>query len=607
MKYLLINCLLIFNTLLSSQSYDDFIGAGHNRDIIVSSSSTTNRPNWSQISNGNKTLDGSGLDWDRTQAARFLSQATIGFEESLIDNVLEMGIEPWIDYQMQKPYTNYLDLMNQVHPEWLSLGGNPYAARYERQTVWYRMNMQKDDFLREKISLALSEILVFSANSEVSQFINGPVSYFDVLKSNAFGNYEEMLLEVSLHPAMGGFLSHMSNKKADTLLNIFPDENYAREVMQLFSIGLYQLNIDGSPVLDQNDNKIRTYSNHHIAELARVFTGLGPGKAKYENYEGEFQLPVWAIDYTYPMKAFEEHHDKGTKELINGIFLPDNQSVMEDVEQAINHLFNHQNVGPFLARRLIQHLVTSNPSPAYIQRVAEKFNNNGNGIRGDMASVIKQILLDEEARSCDYSTNPDFGRLKKPSERMIQFIRNVGFDIEADSIWNDGENLWWATSYRVWHAPSVFNFHEPDFAPNGEIGSNDLVAPEFQLFDAKNSVGYGNIIYRQFYLWEVFGRNGIKVNGEVDENFNITPKLSSLIQYAEDPEVLINHLDINFCGGKMTQHTRDVLKTLLLSINDTIAANDGIVTLNTEESILVERVKQALTVVTLCPEYNILK
>ncbi len=612
--------LLIFFTslpfLLIGQIHNNYIGAGHSKGIKVTCSSSVSKSGWQPIADGIKTIDGSGLDWEKQDAIRFLSHATLCHTADEVDSVLVKGHSKWIDDQMSMPYTSYLNTIKEIHQEWINFDTSKYSLftlaephSFEIKTAWWRTNMTQHNLLREKISLALSEFLVISGNAVYGPYGYGICDYFDILKKHAFGNYRDILFDISMHPNMGVYLSHLGNKKEDKVLNTFPDQNYARELMQLFSIGLVMLNNDGSNKLDSMLNPIPTYNNLDIEALARVFTGLGPSAAKFPTFEGLFDMPIYAIDFTKPMKMFEEHHDIDAKTLINGHVIPANQNGIKDIKDAIDVLFMHPNVGPFVSRRLIQHLVTSNPSPQYIERISTVFNDDGNQVRGNMAAVIKAILLDIEARNCDQINNKNHGRLRNPSERMLYMIRNLGFKVNSNKIFDDEEYLWWATRHMPWYAPSVFNFHEPDFKPSGEMSKSNLVGPEFQLFNESTSVEYGNVIFRLFYIWKQFGRNGITFKNNIaDENYKIQVNLDLLLDVADDPEALLNHLDLRFCYGRLTEHTRSVIKKLLLAINHDTNFNDPFVLYDgSEASLRLERVSQAVSLIMLCPEYNIIK
>lgn len=401
--------LVLFCLKLPAQVYDDYVGGGHAEGVTVFSSSEYQFNGWDEAATADKTITGDGLEGKLTEASRFLAQATLGANLQTIHHVAEIGIESWIEEQFEAPVTYYLDIMEEVYDEvyqfYIAGGGDPnnFSCRpdwVESNYAWWQMTMTNEDQLRHRVAQALSEILVISKeNSDVRDYGYGVASYYDIFIENAFGNYKDILLDVSLHPVMGKYLSHLNNPKSIPEWNIFPDENYAREVMQLFSIGLFELNLDGSRQLDGEGNFIPTYDNRDISELAKVLTGLGAGGLSEcgTAYEPAFWLEIRHIDMTEPMAMYENWHEQGEKVLFGDQVIPDGQSGMEDVESAIDIIFNHQNVGPFISRLLIQQLIKSNPSPEYISDVASAFNDNGDGVRGDMKAVVKAILLHPEA------------------------------------------------------------------------------------------------------------------------------------------------------------------------------------------------------------------
>jgi uncharacterized protein (DUF1800 family) len=263
-----------------------------------------------------------------------------------------------------------------------------YISRID---AWWKAVMQSDDQLRQRVAFALSEILVVSdLNNDLRSQPEGMVTYYDLLLTHAFGNFRDLLEAVTLSPIMGTYLSHLGNEKADDALNIRPDENYAREVMQLFTIGLDELNQDGTAKLDANGNTIATYGQAEIEGFARVFTGW--------TFAGSETFKRKSRDYVAPMQAFEEYHSQRQKTLLNGDIIPQGYSAQESLQLALDNLFNHQNVAPFISKQLIQRLITSNPTPQYVERIASVFNDNGEGVRGDLAAVVKAIYLDDEAR-----------------------------------------------------------------------------------------------------------------------------------------------------------------------------------------------------------------
>jgi len=364
--------------------------------------------------------------------------------------------------------------------------------------------MTSPDLLRQRIAFALSEIFVISRRVEfISDDTRGVANYYDLLLTHAFGNFRDLLLDVTLHPAMGAYLSHLGNRKADLSKNRYPDENYAREVMQLFSIGLFELNQDGTQKLDENGEPIPTYTNANITEFAKIFTGLTiephpqfladlAEEGEEFVYNEEYYLDPLGILYK-PMIAFEQEHDSGPKTLLNGTVVPAGQGTMADIEAAIDNLFNHPNVGPFIGLRLIQRLVKSNPSPAYVSRVAGTFNDNGQGVRGDMQAVIQAILLDEEARDTSYLNDPTHGMLREPLVRYISLCRTFNATNSSGEYTYVPDHFSQEMLQYVVDSPSVFNFFLPNYQPIGPIAEADLVAPEFQITTSYTAVSAANL------------------------------------------------------------------------------------------------------------------
>lgn len=596
--YLLLFLSFFTLPLVSQTPYSDYIGAGHDAEISVSSSSQLKAADSWQQASGRSTINGIGMDGKAMEAARFLSQASFGPDAENILKVQKMGIEGWIEYQMSLDPSfllpELINVYNTALQIYVSEGGN--AVNYEERPewqhfdyAWWQVNLTCPDLLRQKVAYVLSQILVISADSDLFDKGEALADYYDVLIRYAFGNYRDLLMEVSLHPSMGVYLSHLNNPRELPDQNIHPDENYAREVMQLFSIGLFELNLDGTRKTDENGAFIPTYDNQDIKQLARVFTGLGAGGtiAKDDELLPQFNLGLNAIDYTVPMRMYEDWHEPGEKTLIGGVVLPSGQDGMTDIEQAIDHLFNHPNVGPFLARRLIQRLVKSNPTPAYIERISSVFNDNGLGVRGDLGSVVKAILTDEEARSCEWIDRPEQGRLREPITRYTHFVQAIGMYNDLGIYWNIGQPFMEAVGQHPLHSLSVFNFYLPDFQPNGEIADQDLYGPEFQIHNTKTSIGYVNTV------------NDWAVNGELlytfeDNGFITQTDYSGLLQYARYPDALINKLDVLLTHGQLSEATRAIIREAIEPFGDNTVGD-------------LYRLKMALYLFMISPDYAVLR
>ncbi len=655
--------LTLVSTHISGQNYDDYLGAGHDSGIIVTSSSEDGR------SRASNTINARGMDAELIEMSRLMSQSTFGDDMDEIKRATALGMETWIDEQLNIPITyltplhwdiwNELETMYEmsfdvwlgyyitelckaseedpnIEPPNLSQAEvdvlrqayldelyGPYALHFN--FAWSQSMLTSDDQLRQRVAYALSQIMVISAQSDLGENGESLSAFYDILLHHSFGNFRDLLLEVSLNPAMGVYLSHMNNPKAIPEENIHPDENYAREVMQLFSIGLYELNQDGTRKKDTDGNDIPTYTNEDIKELARVFTGLGPGSTDptmpHITWNAHFGLGYYSANKTEPMIMYPQWHDTGSKSLLNGLEIPAGQNGLDDIEMAIDYLYNHPNVGPFIGRQLIQRLVKSNPSPAYISRISAVFNDNGFGERGDMAAVIKAILLDPEARDCDEMLHFDNGKLREPVLRGSEFIKVIpkfgekivydvnfssysceGIQYTADTIvvldnlrfWNNGFNYYQAVKQFPMMSPSVFNFYLPDHQPVGEMAENDLYGPEFKIHDSTTAINYINSVYiftapyydAAWYNWyEHIGLEDIK--------FDYT-ELSEI--YKDDPEKFIHHIDIVFTNGQMTDELKNTLRAFIDEVPDWY--NDGYASVP---------IKSLLYLIMWSPDYTIAK
>jgi len=399
--------------------------------------------------------------------------------------------------------------------------------------------------------------------------------FYDIFVRHAFGNYRDILGAVSLHPAMGRYLSHLGNQKARPEINQFPDENYAREVMQLFTIGLWQLNQDGSRKTDGSGNAIPTYSNADITEMARVFTGFWYGGQRWGN--GGYDDPQYAV----PMGMWAEKHDFGTKEMLGTLTIPARSASaangLRDVDDALDFLFNHPNTAPFISRQLIQFLVTSNPSPAYIGRVSAVFANNGSGKRGDLGAVVRALLLDVEARDVRWSQgSASFGRLKDPVHRAMAIARAGRLSRYPAVNWWDYGNFYEDSLQSPGYAPSVFNFYRPDYRSPGLLTDYQLAAPAFQITNSYSSVSFVNRLWRH------------TVSGlSLYDNYSFSPDYRDLLEVANNPSLLADRANLLFCGGMMSATTR---ATLLNALSQTSAAE------------LLMRVQLTVFIAAACPE-----
>lgn len=483
------------------------------------------------------------------EAFQFLNQASFGATLAAAQHVVDIGIEAWIDEQMQMPISRQLPFLQSL-PRPQNLG----ELQVDRVDVWFRNAINEPDQLRQRVTFALSEIMVVS---QLGALVNAPYSlgsYNDLLAENAFGNYRELIQRITLHPAMGVYLSMLGNEKPNPALNIRPDENYARELMQLFSIGLVELNADGSNRLDGLNLPIPTYNQAVIEGFAHVYTGWN-----YAGAPGFPQARQNDANQTIPMQLYPAFHDDGEKSLLNGVTLPAGQTGNQDLAAALDNVFNHPNVGPFIAIRLIQRLVTSNPSPGYIQRVGAVFDNNGSGVRGDLGAVVKAILMDDEARP-DFPMEID-GKVKEPLLRLTQLWR--AYNASSAS----GKYPLFA-SYIIFgqgpmQATHVFNFFSPFFAPAGEIRNSSFVAPELEI-----ATEYQNTFVTNYFFLTCFGLNSANQNLEEDDVFI---DISEEMAIADDTNALIDMVVGKLLAGTVS----DVLRAEMVGMIDRIDVADA--------------------------------
>lgn len=583
--YFLFFSLLFYNNTFSQ---DDFFGAGNDQNVTVTSSSDDG------LSEATKTVDASGMNAKEFEASRFLAQSTLGYSyDDIMDMVAsDLDFSTWIDDQIAQTPRQHLPLLDSIFSEalalWVSQGNSPddyygpWALHYN-YTFWQSV-MTSTDQLRQRVALALSEILVISMESDLRDFGEGLASFYDIFVNNAFGNFRDILDEVTLHPCMGFYLSHLNNPKTNG--NIHPDENYAREVMQLFTVGIYKLNINGTVVTDGNGDPVPAYDNDDITELAKVFTGLYGGADVNGGSNVDFGDGIYSISRRVPMQMDGGQHEPGSKTIIDNHVIPSGQTGMEDIEDALDHLFDHANVGPFIALRLIQRLVKSNPTPQYIQRIAQKFNNNGSGVRGDLGAVVKAILMDNEARQCDWMLDGSAGKMREPILRYTQFAKAVGHDSPEGRYWNHSFAFLNNADQIPLSAPSVFNFYLPDYAPNGPISDAGQVAPEYQIFNTRTSIGFINRVNR----WAV--NLGLMYSWE-DGDPNISTVLTDLENLADYPEVLLTRLDILFTAGQLSDGMRSIIKDALTPL---VGSNQN-----------YNRARMAAYLIMICADFTILK
>jgi uncharacterized protein (DUF1800 family) len=523
-------------------------------------------------------------------AARLLSQATFGPTEATIAQAQSLGVNGWINQQIATPLPAVTHLAH-VTARGVELGDAQTNQFYE---TWWRQALYADDQLRQRTAFALSQIFVISLNDPVID-ARGAASYYDMLERNALGNFRTLLDEVTLHPMMGRYLTFLGNRKEDQQRT--PDENYAREVMQLMTIGLWELNADGTQRLDGQSQPIPTYTSADIAGLAKVFTGISWYHPTPTNntFSGGSADPnrSWT-----PMIFYPTFHSTSEKVFL-GVTIPANATadVGGDVRIALDRLFNHANTGPFIAHRLIQQMVTSNPSPGYVSRVAAVFANNGQSVRGDMAAVVRAVLTDAEARDVNSSTSASFGKLREPVIRVTNWARAFGAASQTGNFLITSTSANTSLNQSPLSSASVFNFWRPGFVPPSttQLGQRNLVAPEFQIVDEVTAAGYINSI--QTWVDQGIGSTPPNGAGRDVRPVNATGQFyPAEVALAENPAALADRMNALLFGGTMsaTTHARIVTAVTAVTASNPIT-----------DAQRLNRAKTAVFFSMVSPEYLI--
>ena len=527
--------------------------------------------------------------------------------------------QPYTFVQWQQSANLTLDIEQGRYNDWLANVDNNGNQRVwnpndtqrggsslnnQKRVVWYSIAIDATDQLRQRLAWALSQIFVIGEEgAKHPQATERWVMYYDIFVRNAFGNFRDVLDEVTYSPMMGYYLTYEKNSKASG--DNFPDENYAREVMQLFTIGLWQLNEDGTFKYDSNGELIPTYTNENIAEFAKVFTGLDrPDKfvyynsSVYPNYE-EYQNQ----NYQEDMKFVSWAHDYDSKSDLDGNTFTHSQygeqGIRDDIEYVLDHLFNHDNTPPFISRFLIQRFTVSNPSPTYIYDIAQVFKSGsfnagsysfGDGSRGNLEAVIAAILLHPEARTPSLKFDETYGKLREPLIKLMSIARS--FNIESLNTYGlyPFANLYLKLNQAPYLYPSVFNFYRSDFQPNGVVLDKDLNAPEFQPMTDVTTVGLPNAIG-----WLVF--EGIKRNSD---DLGIGSKwyeqgildLTPQINIAASTDALIENLNTLITAGRLTESNRIIIRNYINSLPSGTAAQKK------------DRAEKAIWLMSLTPEFN---
>ncbi|MBY6187736.1 DUF1800 domain-containing protein [Marinobacter hydrocarbonoclasticus] len=489
--------------------------------------------------------------------ARFLQQASFGIRPGDIERFQELGIEGWLEWQRDLPRSEHLPLLN----EWYRSSTD--QRQQDRADVWWHHALNGEDQLRQRMAFALSQILVVSrVHGKLNMSAKVLANYYDLLSEHALGNYRNLLELVTLSPAMGSYLSMMGNKQANLSNNRFPDENYAREVMQLFSIGLEQLNPDGTVKRDANGNTIPTYTQADIEALARVFTGWSVAEYWCSKCD---DFPSWFGS----MQADETLHDNNEKWIL-GEYFPAGQGIEADMAQAMDMLFEHPNTPAFISHQLIQRLTHSNPSPAYVRRVADAFRDNGDGVRGDLFAVVSAILMDPENQP---KRSPEPRKIREPLIAMTSLARAL--QLRGDERMVDYFESYSSFGQAPLAAPSVFNFFRPDYR-QGEVALQGLASPELEILAWSTFVQFNN------RLWAVIQSRD---SGPAGTLYYSDASLESLLKR---PEYYLFWIDRNLMAGRMSSS----LKQRLLDHMAAIPASE-----------LGRRIEEPLYLAVTSPEF----
>lgn len=508
----------------------------------------------------------------QTGAARLLEQGTMGATRSTLKAAAAQSYDAWFAAQVAATPSLNAPKFN---------GGNDWSPS------WWDNSIYGNDQLRQRMAFALSEILVISQNG-------GPIwtqnvalaNYYDILVNNALGNYRTLLGQMALSPGMGQFLALLRSNKPDPSIGLHADQNFAREVMQLFTVGLYKLNADGSVLIGNDGNPVPTYSQADVEALSNALTGWG-----FKSVDGNIAENSWlyAKDEKNPLQPYAQHHDTEAKTIIDGVSIPAGGTAASDLKIALDTLFNHPNVGPFIGRQLIQRLVTSNPSAAYVQRVATVFDNDGSGVRGNLLAVAKAILTDPEAVNPGGATA---GKVREPLLRLTNLWRAfkasngeghaVEWQIQSQGITNLGQ-------YPL-YSPTVFNFFKPDFQPSGAMTQANLVAPEVQITNEASLVTTANLLQWQSYQY-IEGNGKGHMGPDIDLPHNV--KAGSVMMHtaeweplAANPAALVDELNLVLMGGQMTPDMHATMVDYLHSISGSPSAGPGAAVAEAAELII---------------------
>jgi uncharacterized protein (DUF1800 family) len=518
----------------------------------------------------------------RADAMRLATQSSFGASDKTVAAAQTQSLDAYLDGQFAAPTSNYggfAYVAPTAPPDCKAESSNPGSAAsicardnyslFQVQRKFFQNAMTGQDQLRQRVAFALGQIIVVSG-TEINQAY-GMAAYQQLLLDHAFGNFRDLLYGVTLSPAMGRYLDMVNNDKPDPVKGTEPNENYARELLQLFSIGVYELNSDGTQKLDGDGKPIPTYDQDIIEGFAHVFTGW-----TYAPRPGQAMKKHNPLNYEGQMQVLASNHDSDAKQLLDGTVLPAGQTPENDLNDAIDNIFRHPNVGPFIGKQLIQHLVTANPTPAYVGRVAAAFSDNGQGVRGDMKAVIRAILSDSEARG-DQKNEPSYGHLREPALFITSLLRALHGS--SDGVFPRSQSS--AMEQAIFVAPSVFNFYPPDHTLPGDT----LLSPESAILNSTSAINRANFVNTL-----VLSANGIAPDADVAGATGTQIDLNDVQALAANAEQLVDELARRLLGGTLSSTSR---AATVQAVN-AVAATD---TLN--------RARTAVYLIALSPNFQV--
>jgi uncharacterized protein (DUF1800 family) len=511
------------------------------------------------------------------EVVRLLDQAAFGPNDASVAAVQAQGVTAWVDAQLATPTTGYATLpfidansaIGCPTGSASTCGRDNYSA-FPLQVQFFKNAMTAPDQLRQRVAFAYSQIFVISSIDIHPTY--GVRQYQQMLLDNAFVNYRQLIERVTLHPAMGDYLDMVNNDKPNAAGTVQANENYAREVLQLFSIGLSKLNADGTAVKDANGVAVPSYDQSVVTAFARAFTGW-----TYAPLTGATSHWTNTVNYIGDMVPFDAHHDVATKVLLNGATIPAGQNATQDLASALDTIYNHPNIGTFIGRQLIQALVTSNPTPAYIARITAVFNDNGSGVRGDMKAVVRAILLDTEARG-DVKTDLNYGKLRDPAVYAASVARAFGGT--SDGVYLAAQAG--AMGQSVYTPGSVFSFYPPDYALPS---SASLLGPQFGTQNTTTSVAQYNYVFALLNT-----TNGIAADTSVPGSTGTQVNLAALQALAATPSTMVDKLDALMTHTTLTTTEKNAIVTAV----NAVAATDTL-----------GRARMAAYLVAASPRYQI--